>query len=220
MVWYRTAAALDYRVDGIFIKISPLSVGWAKLQEIAKYIAYFRASGKWSVAYLDRGGEKEYFLASCCAEVFVPPSGNLFLRGLAVSGVSNPVNLSIMGHNPEACASLALASWRSVYVGLVACASSLCTVMFLLVLHAESKNPILGPNEILHFVQVGLFGSCVVGQNYGVFSLTLWSSSMLAWHLFSYIHICLPVNDFESIMQVHFWEASLTKWELNPKLNE
>eukprot|EP00884_Botryococcus_braunii_P012891 jgi/Botrbrau1/21602/Bobra.43_1s0010.2 len=79
-------AALDYRIEGIFLKISPLSVGWAKLQEIAKYIAYFRASGKWSIAFFDRGGEKEYFLASCCAEVFVPPSGNLFLRGLAVQG--------------------------------------------------------------------------------------------------------------------------------------
>lgn len=80
------AAALDYRVEGVYLKISTLGVGWAKLQELTKYLEYFNASGKWSCAYLDRAGEKEYFLASACQEVFVPPSGNLSLRGLAVSG--------------------------------------------------------------------------------------------------------------------------------------
>jgi protease-4 len=83
------AAALDYRVEGVYLKISALGVGWAKLQELTKYLEYFNASGKWSCAYLDRAGEKEYFLASACQEVFVPPSGNLSLRGLAVSGAAH-----------------------------------------------------------------------------------------------------------------------------------
>ena len=30
---------------------------------------------------------QEYYLASACEEVFVPPSASLSLRGLAVSGV-------------------------------------------------------------------------------------------------------------------------------------
>lgn len=37
-------------------------------------------TGKFSIAYLERGGEKEYFLASCFGEVYIPPSANLSLR--------------------------------------------------------------------------------------------------------------------------------------------
>jgi protease-4 len=54
--------------------------------QVRQYIDFFRQSGKFSLAYLSSGGEKEYFLASACAEVFVPPSASLSLRGLAVSG--------------------------------------------------------------------------------------------------------------------------------------
>ena len=32
------------------------------------------------------GGEKEYYLASACAEIYVPPTGSVSLRGFAVSG--------------------------------------------------------------------------------------------------------------------------------------
>ncbi len=45
-----------------------------------------RKSGKFSVAYMAQGGEKEYYAASACEEIYVPPSGSLSLRGLAVAG--------------------------------------------------------------------------------------------------------------------------------------
>ena len=35
-------AAYDPRVSGILLKVSPLSAGWAKLQEIRQYIEFFR----------------------------------------------------------------------------------------------------------------------------------------------------------------------------------
>ncbi|KAK9846465.1 hypothetical protein WJX81_004557 [Elliptochloris bilobata] len=79
-------AAYDPRVCGILLKISPLSVGWARLQEIREYIAFFRQSGKFSMAFLTTGAEKEYYMASSCEEVYVPPTGNLSLRGLVVAG--------------------------------------------------------------------------------------------------------------------------------------
>lgn len=41
-------------------------VGWARLQEIREYIAFFRQSGKFSMAFLTTGAEKEYYLASAC----------------------------------------------------------------------------------------------------------------------------------------------------------
>ncbi len=45
-----------------------------------------RQSGKFSIAYITQGGEKEYYTASACEEIYVPPSGSLSLRGLAVAG--------------------------------------------------------------------------------------------------------------------------------------
>jgi hypothetical protein len=53
-----------------------------------QYIEFFRQSGKFSIAYMASGGEKEYFVACACQEVYVPPSGSLSLRGFAVSGLS------------------------------------------------------------------------------------------------------------------------------------
>ena len=35
-------AAYDPRITGIYLKMSPLSAGWAKLQEIRQYIDFFR----------------------------------------------------------------------------------------------------------------------------------------------------------------------------------
>jgi hypothetical protein len=135
------AAALDYRVEGIFLRISSLGVGWAKLQELAKYITYFRASGKWSVAYFDRGGEKEYFLASCCAEVFVPPSGNLFLRGLAVSGAPYAWQL--------------LVSWLcSTHPCCISCTISYCSVQ-----NVPPSAPSVPLGHYLHH-QLLLFSEC------------------------------------------------------------
>lgn len=71
---------------GVAIKVEPLAIGWAKLQELVRHIDHFRASGKFAVAYMELGGEKEYYLASACSEVILPPSANLSLRGLSVSG--------------------------------------------------------------------------------------------------------------------------------------
>ena len=81
-------ASYDPRVRGVFVKIGPLDCGWAKLKEIRRHLEFFNASGKFSIAYLDAGGEKEYFVASAFQEIYVPPSGNVYLRGIALSGYS------------------------------------------------------------------------------------------------------------------------------------
>ena len=47
-----------------------------------------RKSGKFSIAYMAQGGEKEYYAASACEEIYVPPSGSLSLTGLTVAGMS------------------------------------------------------------------------------------------------------------------------------------
>ncbi|KAK9917362.1 hypothetical protein WJX75_003547 [Coccomyxa subellipsoidea] len=94
-------AAYDPRVSGIYLKISPLSAGWAKLQEIRQYIEFFKQCGKFSIAYMAAGGEKEYFVGSACEEVYVPPSGSVSLRGLAVSGTFLRTALEKVGVEPN-----------------------------------------------------------------------------------------------------------------------
>ena len=47
----------------------------------------YRQSGKFSIAYMAQGGEKEYYVASACEEVYIPESASLSLRGLAVAGL-------------------------------------------------------------------------------------------------------------------------------------
>lgn len=67
-------------------QVGGLACGWAKLQEFHSYLAEFRESGKFSIAYLEVGGEKEYFAASACEEMYTPPGAYISLRGLSVGG--------------------------------------------------------------------------------------------------------------------------------------
>ena len=45
-------AALDPRIKGLAIEIGPLAIGWAKVQEIRRYLSYFRQSGKFTMVYM------------------------------------------------------------------------------------------------------------------------------------------------------------------------
>lgn len=94
-------AAYDPRVKGVVVKIDPLDCGWAKLQEIRRHVEFFRESGKFAMAYLERAGEKEYYLASAFEEVYAPPSASVSLRGLSVNGTFLRGVLDKVGVEPE-----------------------------------------------------------------------------------------------------------------------
>lgn len=94
-------AAHDPRINGVVFKIDPLSVGWAKVIEIRRHLEYFRKSGKWTVAYMERAGEKEYYLASAFEEIYAPPCASLSLRGLSVAGTFLRGVLEKVGVEPE-----------------------------------------------------------------------------------------------------------------------
>lgn len=42
------------------------------------------------VAFMEGGGEKEYFLASAGGEVYIPPSAGFSIKGFAAQGDSLP----------------------------------------------------------------------------------------------------------------------------------
>jgi hypothetical protein len=56
------------------------------LQELRRSLDFFRTSGKFSIATMNRGGEKEYFLCCGCEEIYIPPTANLTLKGFMVAG--------------------------------------------------------------------------------------------------------------------------------------
>ncbi|CAO2818423.1 unnamed protein product [Amaranthus hypochondriacus] len=77
-------AAYDPRISGVYLHIEPLNCGWGKVEEIRRHILDFRKSGKFVVGYLPVCGEKEYYLACACEEVYAPPSAYFRLYGLSV----------------------------------------------------------------------------------------------------------------------------------------
>ena len=63
------------------------------LQELRRSLDFFRTCGKFSIATMNRGGEKEYFLCCGCEEIYIPPTANLTLKGFMVAGESTPCRL-------------------------------------------------------------------------------------------------------------------------------
>lgn len=61
-------------------------IGWAKAQELRRYIQLFRDSGKFATAYMKTAGEKEFYLASAFEEVAIAPTANIRLAGFSVAG--------------------------------------------------------------------------------------------------------------------------------------
>ncbi|MBM3994869.1 MAG: signal peptide peptidase SppA [Planctomycetes bacterium] len=71
----------DQNIDGIFLHIDGLSIGYAKMEELRRAIAEYRASGKKVFAYLESGDAKDYLVASAADRVCMPAPGWLMLVG-------------------------------------------------------------------------------------------------------------------------------------------
>jgi protease-4 len=73
----------DARVQGIVLRIEPLGVGWAKLEELRDEIEAVKAKGKTVVAFMEEGGDPEYYLATAADKIFMPPMGFLGIDGIS-----------------------------------------------------------------------------------------------------------------------------------------
>src|SRR5678809_1237282 len=76
-------ATVDKRIKAVLLDIDLSGVGWGKAEEIRDAITDFRSSGKPVYAYLEFGLNKEYYIATACDKIIVPPPGELFINGLA-----------------------------------------------------------------------------------------------------------------------------------------
>lgn len=74
----------DSRIAGILLKPGALnSPFWGKVQELREAIKDFKTSGKYVDAWLEYGGDREYYLASIADHVYLLPSATLDLTGVA-----------------------------------------------------------------------------------------------------------------------------------------
>lgn len=77
-------AKSDARIAGILLKPGGInSPFWAKIQELRGALDDFKASGKYVHAWLEYGGDREYYLASVADHVYLLPSASLDLTGVA-----------------------------------------------------------------------------------------------------------------------------------------
>src|SRR3954454_15221001 len=77
-------AKVDRRVAAVLIEPTGFSApSWGKTQEVRGAVLDFRKSGKPIYAYLEYGGDREYYLATAADKVFLMPSAPLDLVGVA-----------------------------------------------------------------------------------------------------------------------------------------
>jgi protease IV len=76
-------AKVDSRISSVVIRPTGTAALWGKVQEIRDAIADFRRSGKPIVAYMEYGGEQEFYLSTACDKVFLMPTASLDLTGIA-----------------------------------------------------------------------------------------------------------------------------------------
>ena len=77
-------AKKDSRIRAVLIKPTGFtSPYWGKVQEIRDAMLDFKKSGKPLYAYLEYGGDREYYLATAADKVYLMPSASLDLVGVA-----------------------------------------------------------------------------------------------------------------------------------------
>ncbi len=95
-------AKVDTRIKSVLLKPTGFdSPYWGKVQEIRDAILDFRKSGKPVYAYLEYGGDREYYLATAADRVFLLPSSPLDLKGIATYAVFLRGTLDKIGAYPD-----------------------------------------------------------------------------------------------------------------------
>ncbi len=95
-------AKRDPRVRSVLLIPSAFQTPfWGKLQELRDAVLDFRQSGKMVVAFLEYGGEREYYLASAADQVFLLPTSPLDVSGVATYEIFLRGTLDKLGVYPD-----------------------------------------------------------------------------------------------------------------------
>src|SRR5216683_5156672 len=95
-------AKVDSRVRAVMLKPTGFeSPFWGKVQEIRDAVLDFKKSGKPIYAYVEYGGDREYYLATAADRVFLMPSTPLDLVGVATYELFLRGTLDKVGAYPD-----------------------------------------------------------------------------------------------------------------------
>src|SRR4029453_1097503 len=95
-------AKIDKRVTAVLLAPRPFSSPfWATGQELREAIVDFRTPGKPVYAFLEYGGDREFFLASAADKIFLVPTATLDLTGVATYEVFLRGTLDRIGTYPD-----------------------------------------------------------------------------------------------------------------------
>ena len=95
-------ARRDPRVRTVLLMPSTLDLPyWGKVQELRDAVLDFRQSGKTVIAFLEYGGDREYYLASAADRVFLLPTSPLDLTGVASYEIFLRGTLDKLGAYPD-----------------------------------------------------------------------------------------------------------------------
>lgn len=78
-------ASTDPRIAGVEIVVGESTLGIAKIQQLRRKLADFHRAGKFSVAYLEFGTNRSYYLASASQTVVLLPTSLLNVHGMMTS---------------------------------------------------------------------------------------------------------------------------------------
>jgi protease-4 len=95
-------AKVDRRIAAVLLAPRPLtSPFWGKVQELHDAILDFKSSGKPVYAFLEYGGDREYYLATAADKIFLVPTATLDLTGVASYEVFLRGTLDWIGTYPD-----------------------------------------------------------------------------------------------------------------------
>jgi protease-4 len=72
----------DASIQGLYLQLDGLEIGWGKVDEICRAVAEFRKAGKKAYAFMESGSTKDYLVAAACDDITMPECGSLMLTGL------------------------------------------------------------------------------------------------------------------------------------------
>jgi protease-4 len=95
-------AKVDSRVAAVLLAPRALtSPFWGKVQELREAVVDFKTSGKPVYAFLEYGGDREYYLATAADKIFLVPTATLELTGVVTYDVFLRGTLDWLGTYPD-----------------------------------------------------------------------------------------------------------------------
>lgn len=94
-------AKVDNRIGAVLLDINFPGIGWGKAAELRDAIKDVRSAGKPVYAYMEIGTNREYYIATAAEKIYMPPTGDLYVNGLAAEAMFYKGSLDKLGVEAE-----------------------------------------------------------------------------------------------------------------------